>query len=205
MNTNVKIATFTVATALALGGCAHSIKGHSPNSSTASIPPPWSQSKTVTPPSTSESIPPNPSPPETMTALKVGNDYLTNTFSGTEGDNTEFSVTITRAHTTTNPPDQYSDRPANGYFVTFTIHAVNAHASSDPVDFNPYDFYVTVRGEHFDQEAGNAFEAANTFNATTLAPNEDLNGKFSFDIPARHGRLVYSPNYDSVPLAYWTF
>lgn len=203
-----------LAIVLAIGGIAAAFAASTPQkrvkaSGSHSTPAPTTPAPAI--PSTPLSLPsvepppPNPSPPQTMTSLRVGADLSTNTFNGTKDETTYFSISVTRAVATSQPPDEYSSAPANGHFVTFTLHAVNAHASSGPVDVNPFDFYVTVAGQHFDQEAGNAYEASNTLDASTLAPNEDSRGTVSFDLPARHGQLVYSPNYNGTPLAYWTF
>jgi hypothetical protein len=40
---------------------------------------------------------------------------------------------------------------------------------------------------------------------TTLAAGETASGKLVFDVPSRHGQIVYAPNYDGQPVAEWSY
>ncbi len=42
-------------------------------------------------------------------------------------------------------------------------------------------------------------------NATTLNASETASGWLLFDLPSPHGKIVYAPNLDGQPLAYWKF
>jgi hypothetical protein len=160
---------------------------------------------TETAPPSIPAIPPNPAPPDSTAHLKVGTDILSNTFSGTQdNDNgqTLFSIDVTKVATTSKPPDEDSDPSQHGYFATFTVHGVNAHASAQGIDIRPSDFYVLIKNQHYTSDSGHAYEITSTLDYVTLAPTESTKGTVAFDIPARHGQLVYAPNYDGLPLAY---
>lgn len=195
-------ATVTGKTKQVAGPTVHVTKQVPGPTVTETVPP-----STPAPPSI-PAIPPNPAPPDSTAHLKVGTDTLSNTFSGTQdNDNgqTLFSIDVTKVATTSNPPDEYSDPPQHGYFATFTVHAVNAHASAQGIDISPSDFYVLIKDQHYTSDSGHAYEITSTLDYVTLAPTESTKGTVAFDIPARHGQLVYAPNYDGLPLAYWSF
>ena len=72
------------------------------------------------------------------------------------------------------------------------------------------DFYDLTRGQHHDSGNGNAYNAlsdrqSNADITTTLAAGEMASGWTAFDVPSRHGTIVYSPNTDGQPIAEWSY
>jgi Domain of unknown function (DUF4352) len=105
----------------------------------------------------------------------------------------------------TQPTDEFSQGPQNGYFVS--VH-VTVNATADGFDIDPLDFYALSGTTHYDEGDGNAFEGpdnANELEATTLNAGESANGWLLFDLPSPHGQIVYAPNLNGEPLAYWDF
>lgn len=118
------------------------------------------------------------------------------------------TIVIGSREVSSQPIDEFSDGPQNGYFIAVHI-TVRASANlTDGFDINPLDFYALSGHAHFDEGDGNAFEGPRgngELNATTLNADETASGWLLFDLPARHGRVVYAPNLDGPPLAYWKF
>ena len=118
------------------------------------------------------------------------------------------TIVLSKRVVSSQPIDQFSEGPQNGYFV-----AVRVHVSADPnlttgFDINPLDFYALSGSAHYDEGDGNAFEGPHNgaeLNATTLNASETASGWLLFDLPSPHGKIVYAPNLDSQPLAYWKF
>lgn len=124
-------------------------------------------------------------------------------------DGASAATIILRKRTISSQPvDQFSSGPQNGYFV-----AIHVEVSADPslnsgFDINPLDFYALSGSAHYDEGDGNAYEGPHNgaeLNATTLNAGETASGWLSFDLPTPHGKIVYAPNLDGQPLAYWKF
>jgi hypothetical protein len=118
------------------------------------------------------------------------------------------TVVISRRVISSQPADAYSDGPQNGYFVAVHIKVNTAASVSDGFDINPLDFYALSGRAHYDEGGGNAFEGPRSgaeLNASTLNAGETASGWLLFDLPAPHGKIVYAPNLDGPPLAYWKF
>jgi hypothetical protein len=66
-----------------------------------------------------------------------------------------------------------------------------------------------VSGSHYTNGNGNAFDALTSGQAnslsTQLAAGEAADGWLSFDVPRRHGKIVYAPNSDGQPIAEWSY
>ncbi|HET9896747.1 MAG TPA: hypothetical protein VFQ44_17590 [Streptosporangiaceae bacterium] len=106
------------------------------------------------------------------------------------------------------PVDQYSDGPQNGYFVAIHITATGVPGLTSGFDINPLDFYALSGSTHYDEGDGNAFEGPHNGSelaATTLNAGEIASGWLLFDLPSPHGKIVYAPNFNGQPLAYWKF
>lgn len=146
---------------------------------------------------------PTPDPASTgTTALTVGEPLQV----GTGGSSsTAATITITKVQVTTQPADpSVGQAPQNGYYV---IATVTVRASQDGFNVNALDFYCLTHGQHYDEGDGNAFEAVdNPADITsTLNSGETATGQEVFDVPHPHGKIVYSPNFDGAPIAYWTY
>jgi hypothetical protein len=106
---------------------------------------------------------------------------------------------------TTQPPDQYSNGPANGYFVIAHMKFQVRNDHTQGFDINPFDFYAEVRGQHYEYGNGNAMFVNGTLNAATLGAGESTSGVIAFDAPAVHGKIACAPNYSGGPIAFWKF
>ena len=118
------------------------------------------------------------------------------------------TVIIGRREVSSHPAGQFSDGPQNGFFVAVHITVRASAGLSDGFDINPLDFYALSGHAHYDEGDGNAFEGPRSngeLDATTLNAGETASGWLLFDLPTRHGRVVYAPNLDGPPLAYWKF
>lgn len=118
------------------------------------------------------------------------------------------TIILSRKAVSSQPVDQFSDGPQNGYFVAIRVD-VNADPSlTTGFDINPLDFYALSGSAHYNEGDGNAYEGPHNgadLNATTLNADETASGWLLFDLPSPHGKIVYAPNLDGQPLAYWKF
>lgn len=117
-------------------------------------------------------------------------------------------LTITSVENSTRPVDEYSSAPKNGYFVTahVTVKALSSYTAG--FDIYSGDFYAVVKGTHYEEGNGNAFEGPgrdSALDSMTLNAGETASGTLNFDLPAQHGRIAYSPNSEGGPVGYWTF
>lgn len=132
------------------------------------------------------------------------------TFNATADDGTKADVTALTATSSTRPADlEFGQAPANGHYVVIAVTATDLAASGASLSFSPSDFYVIIGGQHYDEGNGNAYNAISDTSAelsyTTLNPGESTHGKLLFDLPSAHGTLAWAPNYDSPPVAEWSF
>jgi hypothetical protein len=120
------------------------------------------------------------------------------------------TVTVESATVTTRPAQSYGDGPANGYFVVVQVKATADPSYTDGWEIGEPDFYALVRGTHYDPGNGHAImaltDAQSTADITTvLAAGETARGWMAFDVPSRHGYIVYAPNSDGQPVAEWKY
>lgn len=118
------------------------------------------------------------------------------------------TITLKRRVISSQPVDQYSEGPQNGYFVAIRVNATGAASLTTGFDINPLDFYALSGSTHYDEGDGNAFEGPHSsaqLDAITLNAGETASGWLLFDLPSPHGKIVYAPNLDGQPLAYWKF
>lgn len=163
-----------------------------------SVSTPHAATHTETPSGTS-----SPSGPSDPVALGLGDPA-----SVSQDGSDAATVVISRREVSSQPADEFSDGPQNGYFVAVHITVRASTSLTDGFDINPLDFYALSGHAHYDEGDGNAFEGLHSngeLNATTLNAGEIAGGWLVFDLPARHGRVVYAPNLDGPPLAYWKF
>ena len=168
-------------------------------------------------PVTSVSTPPvataPAAPADTPTPAPSGPDMLAMGGTETVGSNdtgaTEGTVTISHPVIATQPADQYGSTPKNGYFVIVTASATADQGYTGGYDIYSGDFYALSGGSHYTEGGGNSYNAlsdiSSELNYTTLAAGESVSGKLVFDVPSRHGYIVYAPNSDGQPLAEWKY
>jgi hypothetical protein len=141
--------------------------------------------------------------PSRPAELRLGDSALINQ-DGTDG----ATVMLTTRSVSSQPADQFSDGPQNGYFVAVRIKVNAVDGLTSGFNINPLDFYALAGRAHYDEGDGNAYEGPYSeaeLNATTLNAGETATGWLLFDLPARHGKVVYAPNLAGQPLASWAF
>jgi hypothetical protein len=144
-----------------------------------------------------------PSPTSTEANLTVGQtENLTQT-NDTGGNSGTATITITSAYNTTVSADGF-ETPQNGYYVIFNV-SISSAMNGFNVDSS--DFYVTVNGQEYQEGNGTSYDAVETDNDLfgTVNGGDTMTGQLYFDLPAIHGELVYSPNYDGSPICQWSF
>ncbi len=154
--------------------------------------PPWDTGTAPTDSSPDVTQPPAAAPSE----LAIGD---TGSFTSDEGD---ADITITKVQTATRDPAPYGDRPSHGWFVVFHVKAIGTRGS---YDVNSFDFYVKSSNGYHTEDPEYLDSWGPSLESGTLHSGEHLSGTIVYDAPTKHGKLVYSPNLDSEPLASWTF
>jgi len=126
-----------------------------------------------------------------------------------EGNSTTAGLMVSDLTVSTQPDDQSSNTPVHGYFVTVTATAVVGQDSTNGFDIGPLDFYAEVNGTHYGEGNGNAEYAISDpsmeLSETILGAGEKTSGELLFDLPSRHGYIVYAPNANGQPLAEWKY
>jgi hypothetical protein len=119
------------------------------------------------------------------------------------------TLTVSLDAVTTQSADGSGNSPVNGWFVVMEVKAAAdpSYTAGWPVYLS--DFYALVGNSHYDEGNGNAFDALtsgqqNTLD-TTLAAGETTTGWISFDVPSRHGEIVYAPNSNGQPVVEWSY
>jgi hypothetical protein len=151
------------------------------------------------PPASGSSTPPGNIPG----TLKIGQAAII-TIDGTEA----ASLTIASVQTSTRPADEYGSAPQYGYFLTVQVRAMAVASYRNGFDIGPIDFYALVGSSHFEEGNGNALDAPGAdreLDYATLNAGEATSGTLVFDVPAKHGKIAYSPEFEGGPLGYWTF
>ena len=133
----------------------------------------------------------------------------TETLGSNDTGATEGTATVSHPVIATQPADQYGSAPQNGYFVIVTVAATADQGYTGGYDVYSGDFYALSGGSHYTEGNGNSYSALADSSAelgyTTLAAGESTSGKLVFDVPSRHGYIVYAPNLDGQPLAEWKY
>jgi hypothetical protein len=112
-------------------------------------------------------------------------------------DVAEFTLVKVDAFKTASPYGTL-ERARHGWFVKTTMRFKGLQSG---VDITPYDFYVrTSDGRRFDAGDGNSLgvEGDNGLEGTTLSKDEKLTATMAFDVPSRHGALVYAPGDQAI-------
>lgn len=121
------------------------------------------------------------------------------------------TVTVESITVTTQPADpSFGEAPASGYYVVVRVKDTADPSYHDGWDINELNFYALAGGSHYDPGDGNAYEAlsdsqSNADITSTLAAGETAKGWLAFDVPSRHGRIVYAPNMNGQPIAEWSY
>jgi hypothetical protein len=164
---------------------------------------------TATAPVTTEFIPPPSAPPDTtpdMTApptpVTAGKLAIGETGSFTSEDGSAADITITKVEVTTRDPSPYGERAKHGFFVVFHV---KTSGTSGGYDVNTFDFYATSSNGYHTEEPEYLDSWGPTFEGGTVHEGEHQSGTIVYDLPTRHGKLVYSPNFDNEALATWSY
>lgn len=106
------------------------------------------------------------------------------------------TVTVESYTETTEAPDEYTDPPQNGTFLTVTITATAE--AGQLFDVNPFDFHARADdGTRYDAGSGNAIfvNSDAALHALTLNGGETVKGTVTFDVPADVTQVVYAPGF----------
>jgi hypothetical protein len=119
------------------------------------------------------------------------------------------TLTVNLAAVTTQSADGSGLSPVNGWFVVVKVEAAADPSYTSGWYVSGSDFYVLVGSQHFSEGNGNAFDALTSGEQnsldTTLAAGETATGYVSFDVPSKHGEIVYAPNSNGQPIAEWSY
>jgi hypothetical protein len=154
--------------------------------------PPWDTGTTPADTTPDVTEPPASAP----AALAVGE---TGSFTSDEGD---ADITVTKVEAATRDPSPYGDRATHGWFVV--VH-LKATGNSGSYDVNSFDFYVKSSSGYHTEDPEYLESWGPVFEGGTLHAGEHLSGTIVYDVPTRHGKLVYTPNFDNEPLATWSY
>ena len=124
-------------------------------------------------------------------------------------NNTIGTLTVNLTAVTTQSADGTGNSPVNGWFVVVKVEAAADSSYSQGWNVSESDFYALVGSQHYDNGGGNAFDALTNGQAnsldTNLAAGESTTGWLSFDVPSKHGEIVYAPNSNGQPVVEWSY
>jgi hypothetical protein len=90
----------------------------------------------------------------------------------------------------------------HGFYVIAHVKVTGTRGS---LDINPFDFYVKSAGGFHTEDAEYLDAWGSALDAATLHAGEHVAGTIVYDVPSRHGKLAYAPNYGAGAVATWTF
>jgi hypothetical protein len=191
MTTLRRVAATAVAlAALTLAGCASGTKTIKDQAATSST-----QAATTTESETfpDEGVADTTTPP--VRALKVGD-------SGTlsENDSGQDVARVLVSKVEAIRGEEYN-KPERGWFLGVYVK-VKALADDQTSLYG--DFYIIMRGHHYDPDAY-AERWAPTLDYVDLNQGETAEGWLIFDTPARHGQVVLGQSYGGGKIATWSF
>lgn len=119
------------------------------------------------------------------------------------------TVTITAVRITTTAANEGGALPQDGYFAIVTITVATMPNFNQSFYISSTDFHAIVNRVHIDEGNGNAYAAiANSADElgvyNTLGAGQKITKKLLFDVPSKHGTILYGPNYGSV-IAQWNY
>ncbi len=147
------------------------------------------------------SAPPDSAPPAENPAM-VG--AVGDTAAISQDGHDAATITITGISTAKVEPGEFGATPDRGMFL---IVKVTAKGTGAAVDVNPLDFHVTgADGTHYEDPSYSTAWGP-SFEAGTLTAGEHISGTLVYDVntAAKHGKLVYAPNFNGEPVATWNF
>jgi hypothetical protein len=97
--------------------------------------------------------------------------------------------------------DEYN-KPERGLFLGVYV---KVKALADDQSSLWGDFYVTMRGHHYDADACCPDGFTPTLDYVDLQEGETAEGWLLFDVPARHGEVVLKQSYGGGKIATWRF
>jgi hypothetical protein len=138
--------------------------------------------------------------------LKVGETLSIQQSADTSGfaDPAEGSadITVTKVTAATREPVDYGSKPERGWFVIVHVKAVGTGGG---LDVNPFDFYVKSPNGFKTEDATYMDYWGPVLESATLNDGEHISGTMVYDVPSRHGQIVYAPNLDGEPIGIWKF
>ncbi len=124
------------------------------------------------------------------------------TGSFTSEDGGAADIAITKIESATRDPSEFGERASHGWYIV--VH-LKATGTSGSYDVNSSDFYVKASNGYHSEDAEYLDSWGPALEGGTLHNGEHVSGTIVYDMPTRHGKLVYSPNYDGEPLATWSY
>jgi hypothetical protein len=172
------------------------------SSSTNSSSPPVIMSPTRIP---SYAVASSPTP----TLPGQANSALGRSYAITQDGVPAATVTITAVRVTTTAGDQSGTTPENGYFAIATITVAIMPNFNNYFYIGSDNFQDLVNGFHVSEGEGNAYAAlANSANEldhdVALGAGQEITKKLLFDVPSKHGAILYGPGLGSV-IAQWKY
>ena len=118
------------------------------------------------------------------------------------------TVTITAVRITTTADYKSSTGPQNGYFAIATIIVTTVPTFNQVFYIGAGDFGAIVNGVHVNEGNGNAAAIANSADVlgsdVTLGAGQKITKKLLFDVPSKHGTILYAPAYGPV-ITQWNY
>jgi Domain of unknown function (DUF4352) len=111
-------------------------------------------------------------------------------------------ITVTKVEAAIREPIDYGSKPERGWFVVVHVKAVGTGGG---LDVNPFDFYVKSPNGFKTEDSTFADYWGPVLESATLNDGEHVSGTMVFDVPSRHGQIVYAPNLDGEPVGIWKF
>jgi predicted secreted protein len=111
-------------------------------------------------------------------------------------------ITVTKIQAATRDPGEFGERAKHGWYVV--IH-LKATGTSGSYDVNSFDFYAKASNGYHTEDAEYLESWGPALDGGTLHSGEHISGTIVYDMPTKHGKLVYSPNLDGEPLATWSY
>ncbi len=139
-----------------------------------------------------EGVPPEGSgetPAAGPKVLKIGQ---TGTVLSADTGQEVVRITLSAQRFTTGRPNEFSDPPAEKFFLHVVVLA--QATGSQQVSVDPSQFYFRLpSGDRFNSGEGNASGAVGNraLASTTLNPGEKVRGEVVFDVPSKAGDIVY--------------